>query len=291
MGSLIFDVVSKISAKVFDFLDSVRGAIIYNYAQPFQLEGALLRGLVTGISLSVSIYVINQTYSTLFSFSGRSKSNSSNQSHDDSDTAAQININHRKHTKERNIIEISVYDIESIENCRDSGCDSIEICCNRAVGGITPSIGLVEQAVQILKSTDIEIHVLIRPRPGNFNYSHNEFDVILRDIIAFKQLGIDGVVVGVLQSNGEVDKARLQVLRSVSQGIKLTFHRAFDVCSDYIHGLDTIIEAECDRLLTSGRASCAGSTEGVNTLLAISERVNNRLQIIAGGGVHKGSHS
>ena len=78
----------------------------------------------------------------------------------------------------------------------------------------------------------MNIHVLIRPRPGDFAYSNDEFEVILRDVIAFKRLGVDGVVVGLLLPNGEIDTIRMQVVRKLTSGIHLTFHRAFDLCRE-----------------------------------------------------------
>ena len=114
------------------------------------------------------------------------------------------------------------------------------------LGGVTPSYGLVEEVVKRFKGR-VEIHVLIRPRPGDFAYSDCEFEVMLRDILRFKQLGVDGVVVGVLtypstsyattsaaavsDTGYTVDVLRMKVIREITQGISLTFHRAFDVCS------------------------------------------------------------
>ena len=296
MSSFIHDILSDINPKVDELISMLllNGSIIYKNSQKLTLEGSLLRGIITGISFTITIIIIKQSYYQIAKFyvkkspKTQSKHMSNTTSDDTNTTQIQQDVKPKKNIKTKNIIEICVCDIESIENCRDGGCDSIEICSDRHVGGITPSIGLVEHAIQLLKSTDIEIHVLIRPRPGNFTYTYNEFDVILRDIIAYKKLGVDGIVVGILHADNTVDSARLEVIRALTKGIKLTFHRAYDICTNHIQGLETIIEVGCDRLLTSGRASCAGSTEGINTLLEISEYTKDRLQIIAAGGVHKG---
>ena len=112
-----------------------------------------------------------------------------------------------------------------------AGCTSIEICSDRYQGGVTPSFGLVQEVVKRYKH-QVDIHVLIRPRPGDFAYSNDEFEVILRDIISFKGLEVDGVVVGLLLPNGEIDIIRMQVIRKLTSGIRLTFHRAFDVCGE-----------------------------------------------------------
>ena len=157
----------------------------------------------------------------------------------------------RKQFKKDNIVEICVSDIESILNSKNGNADSVEICCDREAGGITPSIGLIQQAVELLKDSDIEVHVLIRPRSGNFCYSFNEFDVMLRDIVLAKDAGADGVVVGVLDDNGYVDRHRLKIIRELARDMLLTFHRAFDVCESPDEALETIINFGCDRLLVS----------------------------------------
>lgn len=188
--------------------------------------------------------------------------------------------------KKSQILEICVSDIESIENCRKGGADSIEICVDRGSGGLSPSIGLVEEAINILRGTDIQVNVLIRPRPGNFVYSHTEFDVIIREVIALRSIGAHGIVVGFLDKFGHIDVGKLQVIRKLSHGMTLTFHRAFDLATDDpLDALNTLIECGCDRVLTSGRCSSAGSIEGIETLRVLTEHASGRIQIIAGGGV------
>lgn len=188
--------------------------------------------------------------------------------------------------KNSQILEICVSDIESIENCRKGGADSIEICIDRTNGGLSPSIGLIEEAVNILRSTDIQIHVLIRPRPGNFVYSHTEFDVIIREVIALRNIGVHGIVVGFLDKLGYIDVGKLQVIRRLSHGLILTFHRAFDMSAeDPLDALNTIIQCGCDRVLTSGRCKDAGSIEGIEALRQLTDHAHGRIQIIAGGGV------
>lgn len=160
-------------------------------------------------------------------------------------------------------VEICLSDIESIVEAIRGGADSIEICCARSDGGITPSIGICEEAVNLTRNTNTVVNVLIRPRDGNFVYSATEFDVIVRDILALRRLGVDGVVVGCLDAAGNVDRTQLSILRAITQGMVLTFHRAFDVCANPTEDLETIIAAGCDRLLTSGGCSSAGSPKVV----------------------------
>lgn len=157
----------------------------------------------------------------------------------------------KKIAKSNNIIELCVSDIESIINAKEAGVDSVEICSDREQGGITASLGLIQYAVHLLKSSNIEIHALIRPRGGDFCYSYDEFDVIIRDILACKAAGVSGVVVGVLDKYGYIDRPRLEVLRELSKGLLLTFHRAYDVCQSPGEALETIISVGCDRLLVS----------------------------------------
>jgi hypothetical protein len=164
-------------------------------------------------------------------------------------------------------VEVCLSDIESILAATRGGADSVEICCARGEGGITPSIGLCEEAAHLLCSTKTAINVLVRPREGNFVYSAAEFDVIVRDVLALKRIGVDGIVVGFLDSNGKVDKTKLSIIRAISKGMILTFHRAFDVCSDTASALEDIIAAGCDRLLTSGCCSSAGTEEVRNNIL------------------------
>lgn len=191
----------------------------------------------------------------------------------------------RKKKHDGPVIEICLSDIDSVTNAWEGGATSVELCSARSEGGITVSVGLMEQTARLLLCTDVEVHVLIRPRPGNFTYTDSEFDIIVRDIIAAKKAGVDGVVVGFLDSSGNIDKDKLRVARLLSQGMILTFHRAFDLCSNPSESLEDVISLGCDRLLTSGRCSSAGSPEGVESLRVIVEQARGRIQVIAAAGV------
>lgn len=128
------------------------------------------------------------------------------------------------------------------------GINSIELCTGLDEGGITPSLGFIQQALQLCRGKDIQVHVLIRPRPGDFEYSDEEFEVILRDIMIAMREGVDGVVCGILRA-GRVDKPRMRVLREIAkmQRVMLTFHRAIDVSVDYQQAIEDVIELQCDR--------------------------------------------
>lgn len=199
-------------------------------------------------------------------------------------------------------VEICLSDLESAERASCGGATSIELCSARYEGGITPryppqkylslcqlitlySVGLIEEVVNKLKSTETEVHVLIRPRGGNFNYTSSEFDVIVRDVLASKQAGADGVVVGCLTPSMTVDVERLVVLRTLSQGMTLTFHRAFDLCVDPNLALEQIIAAGCDRVLTSAQSSSAASPQGLTGMKALATQAKGRINIIAAAGI------
>ena len=120
-------------------------------------------------------------------------------------------------------------DMESVIEAIKGGANSLELCSNRIEGGVTPSLGLIEETVRRTRGSNVGVHVLIRPRPGGFVYSAAEFELILRDIVSAKHAQADGVVVGLLTEDGEIDLARMRVVREVADGLVLTFHRAFDV--------------------------------------------------------------
>lgn len=199
----------------------------------------------------------------------------------------------RKNQKsDSRIVEVCLSDIASVEAALLGGANSIELCSNRAEGGVTPSEGLVEQAVQRLRTLNVRdkvtVHVLIRPRAGDFVYSADEFDVIIRDIRAAKRAGADGIVVGLLTSEGALDVSRLRIVRSIAgNALSLTFHRAFDTISncveDPISSLETLISLGFERLLTSGRRST--SELGISTLATLVQASRGRIQVVGAAGV------
>lgn len=192
---------------------------------------------------------------------------------------------HAPSAAQTRIIEASLSDIGSAMAAWEGGATSIELCADRGDGGVTPSIGLVRECVRRLGSL-LEIHVLIRPRVGDFVYSHDDFDVMLQDVIECKKCGAAGVVVGVLTRDGHIDVPRMKVLREVSSSMILTFHRAYDVCTqDAETSLQLLGEIGCDRLLTSGRAESAVLGEPHLQRLANS-RFRGNIAIIAAAGVN-----
>ena len=177
-------------------------------------------------------------------------------------------------------IELCAASIEAIEIARKLNIDRIELCQDLEQGGLTPSAGLIQYAI----SKDIETHVLIRPRAGGFHYSEMELEVILNDIIISKKLGVKGIVVGVLQANFELDISALQKIKAVSDGLELTFHRAFDESIDWKKSIDALVELGFNRILTSGFAS--NVEIGFENLKKMVEFAENQIEIMPGGGIN-----
>lgn len=150
-----------------------------------------------------------------------------------------------------------------------------------AVGGLTPNLGFIQQAQQI---STIPLALMIRPRAGDFLYSEDEIQIMLNDIATAKQLGIQAVVFGALSANGEIDLATTELLVKASQGMEITFHRAFDLCKDPITALEQLIDLGCHRILTSGQAATA--FDGIPVIQQLVKQANGRIQIMAGCGIN-----
>ena len=171
----------------------------------------------------------------------------------------------------------------TLANClaaQAAGANRIELCDNHADGGTTPSYGFIKAARAQLT---IELFPIIRPRGGDFLYTAEEFEIIKTDILACKNLGCDGVVMGMLKEDGSVDKIRCRQLVQLAYPMSVTFHRAFDRVSDASQALEDIIEMGCDRILTSGLASLA--PDGVATIAALIKQADGRIIIMPGSGV------
>lgn len=177
-------------------------------------------------------------------------------------------------------LEICIEAPEAAVAARLGGADRVELCSALSLGGLTPSHGLIAETVA---RCGLPVHVLVRPRAGNFVYSSEELRVIARDIEAAKQLGAAGVVVGVLDAAGEVDFARLQEWVKLAAPLEVTFHRAIDRSRDLTQSLERAIEAGCARVLTSGGMPTV--SDGADALAALVAQAAGRIRIAAGGGV------
>ncbi|MEM7085882.1 MAG: copper homeostasis protein CutC [Bacteroidota bacterium] len=179
------------------------------------------------------------------------------------------------------IIEICANGFESAQVAQNTGAQRIELCTNLSVGGLTPTH---EEVEKVMSQLTIPVHVLIRPRGGDFCYSESEVETMLSDIAYCKQLGCAGVVSGVLNSEGKIDVTTTTQLIAASKGMEFTFHRAFDVCTDWEQGLHFLLSSGVTRLLSSGQQSKA--IEGIELLKTLKERARNKLQIMPGGGIN-----
>lgn len=178
-------------------------------------------------------------------------------------------------------LEICCGDIQSCRAAVDGGADRIELCSALAVGGLTPSKALIEAAVSIRRSTDI--HVLIRPREGDFLYSPDEVAIILEDIRTAREAGAQGVVIGALNADGSIDMDATRVMVEMAGEMNVTFHRAFDLSRDLKESLESVISAGCNRVLTSGGAPTA--LDGASVLKELNEISDRRITILGGCGV------
>jgi copper homeostasis protein len=178
------------------------------------------------------------------------------------------------------MLEACVDSVESALSAQAGGADRVEVCDNLLEGGTTPSAGLIALCCARLR---IPVHVLIRPRGGDFVYSDLELDVMRRDIAVARQHGAQGVVFGILLPDGAIDLPRTRALVAAARPLRVTFHRAFDFTADPDQALDDLITLGVDRLLTSGLAATA--LEGSGILARLVRRATGRIAIAAGGGL------
>lgn len=178
------------------------------------------------------------------------------------------------------VVEICTDSVESATVAEAAGAGRIELCSALTEGGVTPSAGLIEA---VRRNTGIRIHVLIRPRSGDFLYSDSEFSVMRRDIDVAGECGADGIVTGILNPDGTVDVERTALLAEYAAPMTLTFHRAFDLCRDPKKGLEDVIATGAARILTSGQAKTA--IEGAPLINSLITEAAGRLIIMPGGGI------
>lgn len=180
-------------------------------------------------------------------------------------------------------VEICVEGVASALAALEGGADRIELCENLAVGGVTPGAGAIAVAC---RHAEVPVHVLIRPRGGDFRPSAAEFEAMHEDIAMARTLGASGFVLGVLDANGVIDRERTARLAAWSRPGSVTFHRAFDEVGDPFEALDVLIDLGIDRVLTSGGAATA--VAGRETLTALVRHAAGRIQILAGGRIAGG---
>ena len=177
-------------------------------------------------------------------------------------------------------LEICAFNLSSALIAQRAGADRIELCAGPEEGGVTPSAGLIRTARELLK---IALYPIIRPREGDFLYSEEEFRIMLRDVDYCKQLGCNGVVIGLLQADGSVDQGRTARLVETAYPLGVTFHRAFDRTANPFEALEDIIRTGCERILTSGQRPVA--MEGASLLNELVREADDRIVIMPGSGV------
>lgn len=179
------------------------------------------------------------------------------------------------------LLEICAANYQSAINAQKAGAHRIELCSELAVGGITPSYGLLKK---VMEELTIPVMVLIRPRSGNFVYSDAEFDIMKRDIELCKELDCTGIVSGVLTADFKIDIKRTSELIELSRPLPFTFHRAFDHITDTFEAIDQLIELGVERILSSGSSKTA--VLGINNLTEDQEIAGNNLIVMPGGGIN-----
>lgn len=177
------------------------------------------------------------------------------------------------------LLEVCVDGMESALAAQAGGADRLELCASLSAEGTTPSHGLIAQCQSQLS---IPLMVMIRPHDGDFSYSEDDLQVMLRDIRIAKSLGVQGIVTGVLR-DGYVDRAACARLREAAAPLEATFHRAFDVVEDPMSSLEEIIDLGFDRILTSGQQATV--EEGLDLLRALQRSAGDRITMLAGSGV------
>lgn len=180
------------------------------------------------------------------------------------------------------LIEVCAINIQSAIAAQNGGAKRIELCDNLFEGGTTPSHGTLQIVRKLL---NIEINAMIRPRGGDFYYNDLEFEIMKRDIEFCKTIGMNGVVFGILLSDGNIDIDRTKQLVEISKPMSVTFHRAFDMTPKPFRSMEEIIELGIDRILTAGQKNKA--TEGKELIEKLISKANGRIIIMPGSGINE----
>ena len=182
------------------------------------------------------------------------------------------------------LIEICVEGIDGFAAAQAGGADRVELCASLLEGGLTPSLGVIRQTLAVAM---IPVHVIIRPRGGDFLYSELEFLTMLDDVRACRDLGVPGVVFGCLTADGRVDEVRMTELVEAARPMTVTCHRAFDMTRDPEEAIEALVRCGVDRVLTSGQHATA--LAGIDVLKRTRDAAAGRIVIMACGGLDEGN--
>lgn len=179
-------------------------------------------------------------------------------------------------------LEVCADSVESALEAQKGGADRIELCGNLVIGGVSPGRALFRL---VKKYTDLEVRVLLRPRYGDYCYNDYEFEQLKEEVELYKELGADGVVIGMLRPDGALDVERMRELVSLAGHMDVALHRAFDICKDPFEALEEAVSLGMKTILTGGQEVMAW--EGRETLAKLQKKSAGRIQILAGGGIGK----
>lgn len=182
------------------------------------------------------------------------------------------------------VFEICAESYEAVELARKYKVKRVELCSALSLGGLTPSHGLVAKCASI---KEVEVHVMIRHKQGDFMYNFQDLDIMQRDIVAAAKLGAKGVVFGCLSQDNHINLKQSALLLETAKehGLEVTFHRAFDFCSNIEKSLQELISMGFDRVLTSGKANVAEN--GIEVITQMVRQAKGEIQIMAGSGVNE----
>jgi copper homeostasis protein len=178
------------------------------------------------------------------------------------------------------LLELCVNSAVSAIEAQEGGAGRVELCGNMTEGGCTPSTGTIVLARKRLR---IPLFVMIRPRGGDFLYSAEEFEIMKEDVHMAKELGADGVVFGILKSDGTIDKERMEILAGLARPMGITCHRAFDMTRDPFEALEDLVSLGIDRILTSGQSDSA--LIGAPLIRELIRKANGRIVVMPGHGI------
>ncbi|RPE03069.1 copper homeostasis protein CutC [Candidatus Pantoea deserta] len=177
------------------------------------------------------------------------------------------------------LLEICCYGVDCAMTAQQAGADRVELCAAPREGGLTPSIGSLEAA---RREISIPVHPIVRPRGGDFCYTAREFEIMKSDVARIRELGFPGLVIGMLDEDAHIDRARMRQIMALCDGLQVTFHRAFDLCHSPNRALEELTALGVARILTSGQQQSAEN--GIALLKELNEQSEGPI-IMAGAGV------